>query len=51
MMEVPDSRCVVLISSQALLKGLSCAVPSRGRRAVAGISQQKEWGERLSWGL
>lgn len=42
MMEVPDSLCVVLIGSQAQLKGLSCAIPSRGRWAVSGISQQKE---------
>lgn len=42
MMEVPDSLCVVLIGSQARLKGLSCAVPSRGLWAMSGISQQKE---------
>jgi len=33
MMEAPDSLWVVLIGSQAALKGLSCAIPStlRGR--------------------
>lgn len=41
MMEVPDSLCVVLIGSQAPLKGLSCAVPPRGLCTVSGISQQK----------
>lgn len=51
MMEAPDSLCVVLIRSQAPLKGLSCAVPSRGCRAVSGISQQKEGGHTRLWRL
>lgn len=48
-MEVPDSLSVVLIGSQAPLKGLSCAVPSRGCRALSGlVSKRRERGV-LSW--
>lgn len=41
MMEVPDSLCVVLIGSQAPLKGLSCAVPPRGLSCQVLVS--KSW--------
>lgn len=52
MMEAPDSLCVVLIRSQAPLKGLPSAVRSRGCRALSGISQQKRGGVGgLSWRL
>lgn len=49
MMEAPDSLCVVLIGSQAPLKGLSCAIPPS--RGVRRISQRAEAGRGLPWGL
>lgn len=44
MMEVPDSLCVVLIGSQAPLKGLSCAVPPRGPLCQVLVSKKGRGG-------
>lgn len=44
MMEVPDSLCVVLIGSQAPLKGLSCAVPPRGPSCQVLVSKKGRGG-------
>lgn len=49
MMEAPDSLCVVLIRSQARLKGLPCAVTGAAEPCQVLVSSRRGGG--LLWSL